>query len=260
MRKYSDFFQTLHDEQGPTGYLGRGTHYSILRAVVFHDASGAQLPKAQFADFAVIWDEDHDQRVIERIEKVLRSGLLSRFLMFGERQGMFTAVLANQIRDRSELSALQEMIERITQHPDDGDAWPARVVNGVESSSIIQADPEKVILYLSAIEMLWQLGVKPPSINETLFNPVFLRRVDDLELSLRSANCLKFDNIVYIGDLVQKSEEDMLRTPNFGRKGLAEITEVIAKIGLRLGMDVPAWPPKNIEALAKAIGASSVSA
>ena len=86
---------------------------------------------------------------------------------------------------------------------------------------------------------------------ELPFNPALLRKVDELELSVRSANCLKNDNIVYIGDLIQKTEAEMLRTPNFGRKSLNEIKEVLANLGLHLGMDVPDWPPDNIEELAK---------
>lgn len=83
------------------------------------------------------------------------------------------------------------------------------------------------------------------------FNRNLLRKVDELELSVRSANCLKNDNIVYIGDLVQKSEGEMLRTPNFGRKSLNEIKEVLSHMGLELGMSIPGWPPENIEELAK---------
>jgi DNA-directed RNA polymerase subunit alpha len=83
------------------------------------------------------------------------------------------------------------------------------------------------------------------------FNPLLLKKVDELELSVRSANCLKNDNIVYIGDLIQKTEAEMLRTPNFGRKSLNEIKEVLASMGLHLGMEVPSWPPENIEDLAK---------
>jgi len=83
------------------------------------------------------------------------------------------------------------------------------------------------------------------------FNPALLKKVDELELSVRSANCLKNDNIVYIGDLVQKSEGEMLRTPNFGRKSLNEIKEVLTTMGLGLGMDVPNWPPENVDDLAK---------
>jgi DNA-directed RNA polymerase subunit alpha len=83
------------------------------------------------------------------------------------------------------------------------------------------------------------------------FNRNLLRKVDELELSVRSANCLKNDNIVYIGDLVQKTEQEMLRTPNFGRKSLNEIKEVLTAMGLGLGMTVPEWPPENVEDLAK---------
>ncbi len=83
------------------------------------------------------------------------------------------------------------------------------------------------------------------------FNRNLLRRVDELELSVRSANCLKNDNIVYIGDLVQKTEQEMLRTPNFGRKSLNEIKEVLASMGLSLGMKIEGWPPENIEELAR---------
>jgi len=83
------------------------------------------------------------------------------------------------------------------------------------------------------------------------FNRNLLRKVDELELSVRSANCLKNDNIIYIGDLVQKTEADMLRTPNFGRKSLNEIKEVLSQMGLHLGMEIPDWPPENIEDMAK---------
>ena len=81
---------------------------------------------------------------------------------------------------------------------------------------------------------------------ELPFNRNLLKKVEELELSVRSANCLKNDNIIYIGDLVQKTEAEMLRTPNFGRKSLNEIKEVLAKMGIHLGMDTPGWPPENI--------------
>ncbi len=86
---------------------------------------------------------------------------------------------------------------------------------------------------------------------ELPFNKNLLRKVDELELSVRSANCLKNDNIIYIGDLVQKTEAEMLRTPNFGRKSLNEIKEVLAQMALHLGMEITNWPPENIEELAK---------
>ena len=83
------------------------------------------------------------------------------------------------------------------------------------------------------------------------YDPALLKKIDQLELSVRSANCLRNDNIIYIGDLVQRSEAEMLRTPNFGRNSLNEIKEVLANMGLHLGMEVPGWPPDNIEELAK---------
>ena len=86
---------------------------------------------------------------------------------------------------------------------------------------------------------------------EPEFDRNLLRKVDELELSVRSANCLKNDNIVYIGDLIQKTEAEMLRTPNFGRKSLNEIKEVLGSMGLKLGMEAPEWPPENIEEMAK---------
>jgi len=92
---------------------------------------------------------------------------------------------------------------------------------------------------------------KVPQSTELVFNKNLLRKVDELELSVRSMNCLKNDNIIYIGDLVQKTEPEMLRTPNFGRKSLNEIKEVLNSMSLYLGMEVPNWPPENISELSK---------
>ena len=83
------------------------------------------------------------------------------------------------------------------------------------------------------------------------FNKNLLRKVDELELSVRSANCLKNENIFYIGDLIQRSEADMLKTPNFGRKSLNEIKGLLSTMGLAFGMSIPGWPPENIDELAK---------
>jgi len=96
-----------------------------------------------------------------------------------------------------------------------------------------------------------QKDIPQEQVSELSFNPALLKKVDELELSVRSANCLKNDNIVYIGDLIQKTEAEMLRTPNFGRKSLNEIKEVLASMGLHLGMEIPSWPPENIDDLAK---------
>ena len=122
--------------------------------------------------------------------------------------------------------------------PDDAVAFAAR---------ILQDQFQIFINFEEAVEVRQPEDDKP----ELDFNPALLKKVDELELSVRSANCLKNDNIVYIGDLIQKSEAEMLRTPNFGRKSLNEIKEVLAQMGLHLGMEAPNWPPENIEDLAK---------
>jgi DNA-directed RNA polymerase subunit alpha len=121
--------------------------------------------------------------------------------------------------------------------PEDALAYAARIIQDQLQVFVNFEDPRK--------EEAAPLAPQLP------FNPALLKKVDELELSVRSANCLKNDNIVYIGDLIQKSEGEMLRTPNFGRKSLNEIKEVLAGMGLHLGMDIPGWPPENIEDLAK---------
>ena len=122
--------------------------------------------------------------------------------------------------------------------PEDALAYAARILQDQLNVFVNFEEPKKEI---GAAEAMPDIA----------FNPAFLKKVDELELSVRSANCLKNDNIVYIGDLVQKTEAEMLRTPNFGRKSLNEIKEVLAQMGLHLGMEVPGWPPENIEELAK---------
>ncbi|MBM5786445.1 MAG: DNA-directed RNA polymerase subunit alpha [Candidatus Fonsibacter sp.] len=104
-------------------------------------------------------------------------------------------------------------------------------------------------MFVNFDEPIATVEVKKPA--EPEFNRNLLRRVDELELSVRSMNCLKNDNIIYIGDLVQKSESEMLRTPNFGRKSLNEIKEVLTSMSLYLGMEIPNWPPENIADLSK---------
>jgi DNA-directed RNA polymerase subunit alpha len=123
--------------------------------------------------------------------------------------------------------------------PDDAVAYAARILQ------------DQLQLFINFEEPVVE-EIKVES-DEPELNRHLLRKVDELELSVRSANCLKNDNIVYIGDLIQKTEAEMLRTPNFGRKSLNEIKEVLVQMGLHLGMEVPDWPPENIEDMAKKI-------
>jgi DNA-directed RNA polymerase subunit alpha len=86
-----------------------------------------------------------------------------------------------------------------------------------------------------------------PTRQNSQFDPILLRPVDELELTVRSANCLKAENIYYIGDLIQRTENELLKTPNLGRKSLNEIKEVLASRGLTLGMKLESWPPAALE-------------
>ncbi len=121
--------------------------------------------------------------------------------------------------------------------PDDALAYAARILQDQLRIFINFEDP--------------QSDKRDSDEDELHFDPVLLKKVDELELSVRAANCLKNDNIVYIGDLIQKTEAEMLRTPNFGRKSLNEIKEVLTGMSLHLGMDIMDWPPDNIGELAK---------
>jgi DNA-directed RNA polymerase subunit alpha len=140
-----------------------------------------------------------------------------------------------QVLDYDKLTLSIETDGSVT--PDDALAYAARILQDQLSIFVSFEEPKKEVPAEAAPELA--------------FNPALLKKVDELELSVRSANCLKNDNIVYIGDLIQKTEAEMLRTPNFGRKSLNEIKEVLASMGLHLGMEVPNWPPDNIEDLAK---------
>ena len=121
--------------------------------------------------------------------------------------------------------------------PDDAIALSARILHDQLQAFINFDEPE--------------IQNDQESTDKLSFNSNLLKKVEELELSVRSANCLKNDNIIYIGDLVQKTESEMLRTPNFGRKSLNEIKEVLTHMELNLGMSVPDWPPENIDDLAK---------
>jgi DNA-directed RNA polymerase subunit alpha len=140
-----------------------------------------------------------------------------------------------QVTDYDKLSMRIETNGAVT--PEDAVALAARILQ------------DQLQLFINFEEPRAERAEDQPS--DLPFNRNLLMKVDELELSVRSANCLKNDNIIYIGDLVQKTESEMLRTPNFGRKSLNEIKEVLSQMGLHLGMKIPNWPPENIEDLAK---------
>jgi len=128
-----------------------------------------------------------------------------------------------------------------------------KLVMDIETNGAI--DPEEAIRYAARILMdqlsifadLEGTPVSAEAPKQTAVDPLLLRSVDDLELTVRSANCLKAENIYYIGDLIQRTEPELLKTPNLGRKSLNEIKEVLASRGLTLGMKLESWPPLGLE-------------
>ncbi len=136
-----------------------------------------------------------------------------------------------------------------TVSPEDALAYSARILQ--DQLQLFVHFDEGLIAAASSSSAVAALGGGEAATDTNQLNRYLLKKVDELELSVRSANCLKNDNIIYIGDLVQKTEAEMLRTPNFGRKSLNEIKEVLNSMGLRLGMEIPGWPPENIEEMAK---------
>lgn len=168
--QYSTLFSCLHDEAEPVGSLGRGTHYSILRSVEWLDVTRRPLDHPQVHDFAVIWDEDHDTRVIETIERIYMAGLLSPVQFIGERKGSLFVIVAARfyfLGTEEETKAYEKAIEAISQAQDD--TWPAYVGSfdrapGSQHQTIVDGiindNEERVSIYLRNIDSLWNLGTK----------------------------------------------------------------------------------------------------
>jgi DNA-directed RNA polymerase subunit alpha len=116
--------------------------------------------------------------------------------------------------------------------------------DAVRASAKILVEQLAVFAQLEGSELVFDA---PTPRGAAQFDPILLRPVDELELTVRSANCLKAENIYYIGDLIQRTENELLKTPNLGRKSLNEIKEVLASRGLTLGMKLENWPPAALE-------------
>ncbi|ASE39106.1 hypothetical protein [Brevundimonas vesicularis] len=172
-RSYSTYFSCLHDEPTEYGSLGRGTHYSVFRSIAWLDVSRRALPRPEVHDFAVIWDEDHDTRVIEAIERIHMASLLSPVQFIGERKGMLTIIVASKFwGDGGDLEAYRLMVQAAIEPMDD--YWPVEIGTFDRSGAmgpdwhqtnpagIISDATHKVNVYLSNIDTLWKLGTKAP--------------------------------------------------------------------------------------------------
>lgn len=155
MSQYSPFFEVIHDEQKPVGFLGRGTHYSVFQYPAWVTDSGSPLSKPKRHRFAVIWDEDHDIRVIRTLEFLYLAGVLSSVMLVGERKGMFTAILL-PIIVQARKQELQVVFEDAAASGED--PWPVKIFPLGEVGGIIDDDAEKVKTYINNIRNIWQLG------------------------------------------------------------------------------------------------------
>lgn len=167
MRSYSPFFQTLHDEPGPVGSLGRGSHYSVLRCVVWHDAALKPQKKAAYHDIAIVWDEDHDERVIKLLERLYISGFLASVVFLGERKGMASILVLDSTAESlgpSGMAMLNKVANDLAQAVEN-DPWTAETATLSSLGNIIYDNPDKVAQYLQTINMLWNLGLKPMTSN-----------------------------------------------------------------------------------------------
>lgn len=167
---YSSFFQCLYDEDEPVGNLGRGTHYSVLRCAEWRDVTRKSLAVPQVHDFAIIWDEDHDIRVIEAVEAIYMADLLSPVQFIGERKGMLTVILAARFDSYGEgAEAYAAKVTEVVGKLPNGDVWPVEVGlfdrseirHQIDLKGLVSDHYHRVETYVRNIDSLWGLGTKP---------------------------------------------------------------------------------------------------
>ena len=242
-------------------------------AVIMHNKNEAMLTLhktgpgvATAADI----ETDHDVEIINKdhvIAHLTEQGSLSMTLKIAKGRGYQPATQRRTEEDRAIGSLLLDAsfspVRRVAYSVDS-----ARVEQRTDLDKLIfdletngTIDPEETIRKAAGI-LQQQLSVfvdlqgdeqVEQEKTETEIDPILIRPVDDLELTVRSANCLKAENIYYIGDLIQRTEVELLKTPNLGKKSLTEIKDVLGTHGLSLGMRLENWPPANLREERKVI-------
>ena len=185
--QYSHLLGCIYDEPEEYGHLGRGTHYSVFRTVAWRDNKLDAIENACCQDISVIWDEDHDDRIIPCIEKLMLAGLLSPVVFIGERKGSLTLIVDSEFiasKGQSGLDSYKRSIQAIANDLD-GDVWDVRLghyyrsskdgfAETVDDAGIINASKQKVATYLQNIDNLWTLGLKSlPNPQQHGMVPVF---------------------------------------------------------------------------------------
>lgn len=179
---YSTLLSCLYDEPEPIGNLGRGAHYSIFRAVEWLDVTRTPIAQPQVHDFAVIWDEDHDKRIIEIIERIYMAGLLSPIQFIGERKGMLTVIVAAKFYfygSEADTESYKQQLQEVCKNPSHGDEWPIELgmfdrspgsPHQTELHGLIMASEHRVTTYIRNIDSLWSLGTKAfrPKTSDTI--------------------------------------------------------------------------------------------
>lgn len=157
------FFQCLYDQRIPVGSLGRGTHYSVYRSISWHLQNFTPSARAAYHDVAVVWDEHHDERVLDVFSRIHVEGLLAPILFVGERKGTLYVLLEEDAVVELGTAGIEQLTERLRPLADLGtDIWSVDVAAyGADSTGIIQAPQEDVDTYLASIDLLWKLGLKP---------------------------------------------------------------------------------------------------
>ncbi len=155
MKIYSDFIKTIYDQQEPVGKIGRGMHYSVLRAPVSTNLN-QEPSQLKFQNFAILWDEDHDERVLIIIEHLLFAGLLAPVKFIGERKGMLEIILDNDFcsnSSRDKIDSYKDKIESLTHKT--GDFWPVHLFT-IDSYS---QNSSTYKTYIENIQNLHDLGI-----------------------------------------------------------------------------------------------------
>lgn len=164
MLNYSEIITTLHDEKYPVGNLGHGTHYSILRTATWFDNCRLPLKEPKIHDLAIIWDKDHDKRIIDVVEHLYMKNLLVPVLFVGESNGCLSVIVSPQFKEASDEQAFQTFVSSVVKLAKNHyEPWTAEVCVFGENLSelqLIDSSCERAELYLKNIYMLWDLGLK----------------------------------------------------------------------------------------------------
>lgn len=175
---YSQLLSCLYDQAEPVGHLGRGTHHSIFRSVQWRDLDGDFRDSGRLHDFAVVWDEDHDIRVVSMVEHLHMAGLLWPVVFAGERKGTLTLLIRHGVDPCRERADWFDTVRDIAENAVARDPWtvefgvwhrdPANRDGLTDPAGLIDDDDELVGAYLQAIDALWQLGEKRRAVHPTV--------------------------------------------------------------------------------------------